>query len=82
MQLEDVPHGQVQAMRSVNKNLPLDAITPASPGEILHVDINTDPETEKEFILWEDILQAFKDAVQVRDKTRVVPFLKGPDFRT
>ncbi|KAK3817147.1 MAG: hypothetical protein JOS17DRAFT_778533 [Linnemannia elongata] len=41
-----------------------------------------DPDTHKEFVLWEDILLAFKDAVHVRHGSRVVPFSKGADFRT
>jgi hypothetical protein len=70
-----------QAVRSVEKSLPLDSIPPASPGEIFHVDTLVDPETQKEIVMWEDILQAFDNAVQVRHKTRVIPFLRGKDLR-
>lgn len=78
---EDFPKEQVQALRSVHKNLPLNvaALTSAND-EIFHVEIHPDPETQKEIVLWDDILQAFNNAVQVRHKTKVVPFLKGKDF--
>ncbi|KAF9150500.1 hypothetical protein BG015_007706 [Linnemannia schmuckeri] len=81
---EDDPHSQknVQAVRSVNKNLPPTFVLPARPDEIFHIDICVNPETKEEFVLWEDILQAFDNAVQVRERTRVVSFLKGPDYRT
>ncbi|KAF9132101.1 hypothetical protein BGW39_000820 [Mortierella sp. 14UC] len=71
----------VQAMRSVHKSLPPNAIDPARPEEILYVDCQVDPESRKQFVLWDDIVQAFDNAVQVRNKARVVPFLKGADLR-
>lgn len=70
----------LQALRSVNKNnRPL---TPTDPDDIIYVDRHQDPETKKDFVLWEDILVAFHDAVHVRHHARVVPFLKGADYRT
>ncbi|KAF9275645.1 hypothetical protein BGZ88_002234 [Linnemannia elongata] len=72
---------QVQAMRSVDINLAPSAVPPATPDEIFHVDTQLDPETQKEVVLWDDILQAFRNVVQVRNKMRVVPFLKGKDLR-
>lgn len=77
---EDNPQEHVQAIRSVDKSIRPNAVTPATPDEIYHVDTHPDPETQKEIVLWDDILQAFGNAVQVRHKTRVVPFLKGRDF--
>ncbi|KAG0072869.1 hypothetical protein BGZ90_011775 [Linnemannia elongata] len=71
---------RVQAIRSVDKSVPLNAVPPATPNEIYHVDTHPDPETQKEIVLWDDILQAFKNAELVRHKTWVVPFLKGKDF--
>ncbi|KAK3840009.1 MAG: hypothetical protein JOS17DRAFT_769575 [Linnemannia elongata] len=71
----------VQAMRSVDVSLPLNAAPPATPDEIFHVDIQLDPDTQKDIVLWDDILQAFRNVVQVRNKTRVVRFLKGKDLR-
>ncbi|KAF9273827.1 hypothetical protein BGZ88_003486, partial [Linnemannia elongata] len=81
MTQEDDPQEQVQAMRSVDANLAPNAVLPATPDEIYHVDTQLDPDTQKEVVLWDDILQAFRNVVQVRNKTRVVPFLKGKDFR-
>ncbi|KAF9301949.1 hypothetical protein BGZ91_009449, partial [Linnemannia elongata] len=78
---EDDLQEQVQAMRSVDANLAPNAVLPATPDEIYHVDTQLDPDTQKEVVLWDDILQAFKNVVQVRNKTRVVPFLKGRDLR-
>ncbi|KAG0054659.1 hypothetical protein BGZ89_002599, partial [Linnemannia elongata] len=77
----DDPQEQLQAMRSVDINLAPNAVPPATPDEIYHVDTQLDPDTQKEVVLWEDILQAFRNVVQVRNKTRIVPFLKGKDLR-
>lgn len=88
MTQEDPPSSRqelVQALRSVHKNLPPSSILPANPNNpdyILYVDVHTEPETGKKVVLWEDILQAFGDTVQVRNKAKVVSFLKGSDFRT
>ncbi|OAQ26368.1 HCP-like protein [Linnemannia elongata AG-77] len=77
----DDPQEQVQAMRSVNKGVSPNSIPPATLDEIYHVETLKDPDTQKEFIFWDDIVQAFDNAVQVRHKTRVVPFLRGTDHR-
>ncbi|KAF8929328.1 hypothetical protein BGZ47_001108 [Haplosporangium gracile] len=79
---EDISQEQVQAFRSVDKGAPPNTVAPVRPDEIFHVETQIDPETQKEFILWEDILQAFDNAVQVRHKTKVVPFLKGSNYIT
>ncbi|KAF9271704.1 hypothetical protein BGZ88_005723, partial [Linnemannia elongata] len=71
---------KLQALRAVNKNSR--ALTAADPDDIIYVDCHQDPDTNKDFVLWEDILVAFHHAVHVRDHTRVVPFLKGADYRT
>lgn len=71
---------QLQALRAVNKNSR--ALTAADPDDIIYVDCHQDPDTNKDFVLWEDILVAFHHAVHVRDHARVVPFLKGADYRT
>lgn len=80
MILQDKPQEHVQAIRSVDKSIRPNAVTPATPDEIYYVDTHPDPETQKEIVLWDDILQAFDNAVQVRHRARVVPFLKGRDF--
>ncbi|KAG0379307.1 hypothetical protein BGX24_000930 [Mortierella sp. AD032] len=75
------PEERVQAIRSVNRNIPPTEVSPARPEEIYYVDCQVDPVTQKEFILWDDILQAFENGVHVRNKAKIVPFLKGPDYR-
>jgi hypothetical protein len=76
----DNPQENVQALRSVDKSIPPNSVPCVTPDEIYHVDTHPDPDTQKEIVLWDDILQAFNNAVQVRHKTKVVPFLKGKDF--
>ncbi|KAF9079937.1 hypothetical protein BGX23_002946, partial [Mortierella sp. AD031] len=72
----------LQAVRPVSKSI-LDShsgSTPPPGGPVVYVDINTDPETLKRIVLWDDIKLAFDDALHVRHQTKVVPFLKGKDF--
>lgn len=38
--------------------------------------------TNKDVVLWDDILQAFEDALHVRHQAMIVPFVKGSDLRT
>jgi hypothetical protein len=76
-----ISRDKAQALRSVTKGIPHSAVPPVTPDDILHVDTIVDPETRKDVVMWEDILQAFDNAVQVRHKTRVVPFLKGSNLR-
>ncbi|KAG9063558.1 hypothetical protein KI688_004443 [Linnemannia hyalina] len=68
---EDYPQVSVRAIRSIDKSVPPNAIPPATPDEIYHVDTHPDPETQMEIVLWDDILQGFKYAEHVRHKTRV-----------
>lgn len=81
MTKEDDPQEPVQALRSVIKNFPPSAIPPPNHDDIFHVDTIVYPKTQKRVVLWDDILQAFEDAVLVRHKSRVIPFLKGDDLR-
>ncbi|KAG0375537.1 hypothetical protein BGX24_008962 [Mortierella sp. AD032] len=76
----DTPKGHVQAFRSVDKSIQPRTIPLATPEEVIHVDTQFDPETQKEIVLWDDILLAFKNAELVRQKTKIVPFLKNNDF--
>ncbi|KAK5820679.1 hypothetical protein F5H01DRAFT_411899, partial [Linnemannia elongata] len=75
------PQEKVQAIRSVDKSISPNSVPLATPEEIYHVETLVDPDTNKDVVLWDDILQAFENAVQVRHKTKVVPFLKGKDLR-
>ncbi|KAK3833595.1 MAG: hypothetical protein J3R72DRAFT_424865 [Linnemannia gamsii] len=76
----DTPQEHIQAFRSVDKSIQPSTVPLATPEEVIHVDTQFDPETRKDIVLWEDILLAFKNAELVRQKTKVVPFLKGNDF--
>ncbi|KAF9117442.1 hypothetical protein BGX30_005488, partial [Mortierella sp. GBA39] len=59
---EDYPQENIQALRSVKKGIPPNSIPPAIPDEIYHVDTQLDPDTQKAFIFWDDIVQAFDNA--------------------
>ncbi|KAF9549116.1 hypothetical protein EC957_004755 [Mortierella hygrophila] len=84
MQQGNETQERTQAIRPVYTNNGTPASPPppssASP-EIIHVDIHMDP-SGKDIVLWEDVLVAFKDAVNIRHGIRVVPFLKDASFRT
>ncbi|KAF9142353.1 hypothetical protein BG015_000947 [Linnemannia schmuckeri] len=77
--LPSTPQELTQALRSVERHLSPSSIPPANPDDILYVDCYLDPETKKTIVLWEDI--PFSNALQIRQGARVIPFLKGPDFR-
>ncbi|KAF9551440.1 hypothetical protein EC957_008109 [Mortierella hygrophila] len=73
------PHEEepLQTVRPVHKN----NLFPTLHAPVAHVVINSDPSNGKKIILWEDILQAFKDASHPRHGTKILSFLKGCDFR-
>lgn len=71
-----------QAIRSVAKNSRTVASATLDFADVYHVDIQTVPETNHQFVLWEDIQLAFEDALHVRHQTRIVPFVEGGDFVT
>ncbi|KAF9922889.1 hypothetical protein FBU30_006986 [Linnemannia zychae] len=71
----------VQALRAVNKNLPLSSISPAKPDDIFYAECHIDPATQNPIVLWDDILQLFANAVLVRSKAKALPFLKDPEPR-
>ncbi|KAG0372972.1 hypothetical protein BGX24_012332 [Mortierella sp. AD032] len=48
------------------------ASSPPTPTDMVHIDCHLDPDTQKEFVLWDDILQVFDDALHIRDKTRAL----------
>ncbi|KAF9280288.1 hypothetical protein BGZ88_012288 [Linnemannia elongata] len=66
-----------QGIRSINiNNL---TSSPSLLSKVVNVDIYTDRVTKDKFILREDIRH---NAPHIRDKARVVPFMKGDDFNT
>ncbi|KAF9294111.1 hypothetical protein BGZ88_004431 [Linnemannia elongata] len=69
-----------QGIRPIN----IGNLTPAPPttAEIVYVDIYTDPKTKQECILWEDVQLAFYNALHVRHKARIVPFVKDSNLET
>ncbi|KAK5809852.1 hypothetical protein F5H01DRAFT_347678 [Linnemannia elongata] len=76
---QDAPQEEepLQTVRPVHKN----NLFPTIHAPVAHIVINTDPYNGKKIILWEDILQAFKDASHPRHGTKILPFLKGSDFK-
>ncbi|KAF9900239.1 hypothetical protein EC991_007692 [Linnemannia zychae] len=71
----------VQGFRAVHKSYKPSTVTYVDPDDIIHIDCFTDPDTHKDFILWDDIQQAFEEAQFVRHKTKMLPYLKGSDYR-
>ncbi|KAG0076510.1 Heat shock 70 kDa protein 12A [Linnemannia elongata] len=67
----------LQAVRPVHKN----NLFPTILAPVAHVVITIDPIGGRKVILWDDILQAFKDASHPRHGTKSIPFLKGPDLK-
>ncbi|KAF9144992.1 hypothetical protein BG015_012043 [Linnemannia schmuckeri] len=78
------PQERTQAIRPVYTNNGVPPSPPPPPSvssEIVHIDIHSDP-SGKDIVLWEDILVAFKDAANIRNGTRIIPFLKDASFKT
>lgn len=73
---------RVQGFRSVYKSEQHSTTSaPLDSTNITHIDCCTDPDTNKDFIFWEDIQQAFDQALFVRNKTKMLPFVRGKDYR-
>ncbi|KAF9134814.1 hypothetical protein BGW39_005724 [Mortierella sp. 14UC] len=52
-----------------------------TPNDAIHIDYNTGLDTQEDFILWGDIQQVFEEALFIRQRTKMVPFVKGSDYR-
>ncbi|KAG0372071.1 hypothetical protein BGX24_000787 [Mortierella sp. AD032] len=79
---EDTPD-HVQAFRPVHKSQkPSTTSASLDSDDVTFIDCHTDPETHKDFILWVDIQQAFDEALLIRHKTKMLAFLKGPNYQT
>ncbi|KAF9340441.1 hypothetical protein BGZ91_002002 [Linnemannia elongata] len=79
------PQERVQAIRPIYKNTPSTSTaavptTPPSNLEIVQIEIRLDSDG-KDIVLWDDILSAFKNAVNIRRGVKVLPFLKDNEFR-
>ncbi|KAG0058328.1 hypothetical protein BGZ90_005010, partial [Linnemannia elongata] len=69
---------QVQAVRPVSKdNLDSPAITPAP---IVNFNCLSNPATGESFVLWDDILVVFTNALYARIEATVVPFMKDAEW--
>ncbi|KAF9116078.1 hypothetical protein BGW39_002836, partial [Mortierella sp. 14UC] len=69
-----------QAVRVVNRaGLPV--YEPSAQSEMFFLACHHDPASEQTIILWDDVLDAFKTVVHVRDGTRILSFLKGSDLK-
>ncbi|KAF9290288.1 hypothetical protein BGZ88_007388 [Linnemannia elongata] len=78
----DLTQEHVQGFRPIHKSQPPSATSvPLNSPEVVHIGYYTDPDTNKDFIFWEDIQQAFDEALSVRNTTKVLPFVRGNDYR-
>ncbi|KAG0272414.1 hypothetical protein BGZ96_005325, partial [Linnemannia gamsii] len=84
MALEDPSTNErTQPVRRVYENEELSSNTAiASLSKVYYLECHFDDISGKDIILWEDILGAFKDVLQVRAGAKILPFLKGRDFKT
>ncbi|KAF9311294.1 hypothetical protein BGZ91_006850, partial [Linnemannia elongata] len=73
--------GNVQGLRSVLNSLPPSTTSALLDApDVVHIDCYTDPKTQKDFILWEQIQLAFPKALFVRNNTNMIPFVRGEDL--
>jgi hypothetical protein len=79
MTIQETP-SHSQAVRRVYENETV-AKEPTAPSDIIYIACHPDVSLGNEFILWSDVLAAFKDVVHVCSGTALIPFLKGPDFQ-
>ncbi|KAG0282803.1 hypothetical protein BGZ96_012817, partial [Linnemannia gamsii] len=81
MELEDFsPDENTQVVRRVYENEDLN--TTASLSKVFRLEWHFDDVSDKNIILWDDILAAFKDVVHVRAGVKILPLLKDRNFKT
>ncbi|KAF9131246.1 hypothetical protein BG015_003877 [Linnemannia schmuckeri] len=68
------------ASTSTGASVRLDASSNLAAIAVVAV-MGLEPSTQKDVILWDDILQAFEDALHVRQQAKVIQFMGGFDFR-
>lgn len=71
----------VQAVRAISWPPTNSNTTPPPPSEVVHIETHQDDVSGREVILWSDILDSFKNAINVRHSTKILQYLKGSDFR-
>ncbi|KAG0253932.1 hypothetical protein BGZ95_006175, partial [Linnemannia exigua] len=69
----------VQALWPISSTTSPDTAIAPNLNEVFYVDVHTDPDTKKGFVLWEDIKLAFDDALHVQHQGIRIPFLEGSD---
>ncbi|KAG0291968.1 hypothetical protein BGZ97_005735, partial [Linnemannia gamsii] len=76
-------HDSVQAIRLITRNgrLSTSISSSSSEADILYITCHPDPSLGKDIILWDDIVAAFKDPLHIRNGAKIIPFLKGADFK-
>lgn len=81
-QPENQPQERVQAIRSVYKTITPNttASIATTESEVVHVTVYLDS-VGRDIAFWEDILFAFKDALNVRRGTHVLPLLRGSNYK-
>ncbi|KAG0276433.1 hypothetical protein BGZ95_007540 [Linnemannia exigua] len=82
MHQPDASQTGVQELRQVYINGPAATATTVTASEVVLVETHMDDTTGKEFVLWGDILMAFKHALHVRHGSKVLAYLKGPGYKT
>ncbi|KAK3817129.1 MAG: hypothetical protein JOS17DRAFT_396037 [Linnemannia elongata] len=82
MQQADITQEHVLGFRSVHKRQsPSTTSVPLVSPEVVHIDCYTDPDTNNDFVFWEDIQQAFNEALSVRNRTKMLLFLREVDYK-
>ncbi|KAF9088242.1 hypothetical protein BGX29_000387, partial [Mortierella sp. GBA35] len=71
----------VQAIRAVGRGSIPTSDTLENPDDIFYVDCHVDPDTQMKFFLWDDIQSICNDVQYIRNGGRLLPNMKGPDFR-
>ncbi|KAK3842084.1 MAG: hypothetical protein J3R72DRAFT_490806 [Linnemannia gamsii] len=71
----------VQELRQVYINGPTATASTATASDVVLIETHMDDTTGKEFVLWGDILMAFKHTLHVRHGSKVLAYLKGPDYK-
>jgi hypothetical protein len=75
MAIQETIIPNVQAFYRVYENDP----TPVKETYIFHLPFYPDPSSGNDIILWDEILNVFKNILFVRSGTAILPFLKGAD---
>ncbi|KAF9900736.1 hypothetical protein EC991_006928 [Linnemannia zychae] len=85
IQLEDNAEACVQPIHPASSHIDSNGLpttistASTSDADISHIQIHLDS-NGKEVIFWEDILMAYKDAVNIHHESRVPPFLKAKEL--